>query len=79
MAANNEIILEPLFIMQKIHKGFNPVSGDWKYVQINPTAQVLGETNGTGSEKVEYCIGCHLAREQNDHLFYLPEKNRVIQ
>ncbi|MGI9319566.1 MAG: cytochrome P460 family protein, partial [bacterium] len=77
VAANNEVILGPLFIMQKMQSGFNPVSGDWKYVQINPTGEFLGETNGTGSEKVEYCIGCHLTREEHDHLFFLPEEYRV--
>ena len=77
VASNNEVILGPLFIMEKMQKGFNPVSGDWKYIQINPTGEVVGETNGPGSEKVEYCIACHLTREQYDHLFFLPEKNRI--
>ena len=77
VAGNNEIILGPLFIMEKMQPGFNPVSGDWKYIQINPTGEVLGETKGAGDEKVEYCIACHLTREQYDHLFFMPEKNRV--
>ena len=77
VAANNEIILGPLFIMEKMQPGFNPVGGDWKYIQINPTGEVLGETNGPGSDRVEYCIACHLTREQYDHLFFMPEKSRV--
>ena len=78
VASNHEVILGPLFIMEKMQKGFNPVSGDWKYIQINPTGEVVGETNGPGSEKVEYCVACHLTREQFDHLFFLPEKYRVM-
>ncbi len=77
IAGNQEIILGPLFIMQKMEEGFHPVSGDWKYIQIQPTGEMLGETNGLNSEKVEYCIGCHLTREASDHLFFLPEEYRI--
>lgn len=71
------ILLGPLFIMVKMDEGFNPVSGDWKYMQIHADGRVLGETNGQGSAQVEYCIPCHLAVEHQDHLYFIPEQYRI--
>lgn len=77
MTQSREILLGPLFVMEKMEEGFNPISGDWKYIQIQPDGTLLGETNGTGSGSVRYCIGCHSAVAQQDHLFYIPRPYRV--
>ncbi len=74
---SREIVLGPLFVMQKMSAGFNEVSGNWKYLQIQPDGTLLGETNGTGSQRVEYCAPCHLARESFDHLYFIPRENRI--
>ena len=66
------ILLGPLFVMEKMAPGFNPVSGDWRYSLITADGRLAGETHGVGSERVHYCIGCHLAREQHDHLYFVP-------
>jgi hypothetical protein len=66
------ILLGNLFLMEKMPQGFNPVSGNWKYTLVRPDGSVFGETNGPGSKRVEYCITCHLSREQQDHLYFLP-------
>jgi hypothetical protein len=71
------ILLGPLFLMEKMPEGFNYVSGDWKYSQIQPDGTIFGETNGIGSQKVQYCISCHLAVEDQDHLYFVPEQYRV--
>jgi hypothetical protein len=55
---------------------FNPVSADWRYTLIRPDGRVLGTTNGEGSASVYYCISCHLAREANDHLYFVPPHAR---
>lgn len=73
---SRQISLGPLFIMRKMKKGFNPVSGDWQYIEIEPDGRMLGMTNGEGADSVEYCIGCHLAREKFDHLYFIPEEYR---
>ena len=78
VATNQSVILGPLFIMKKMPKGFNELTNNWKYIQVQPTGIVLGETNGENSHRVEYCIGCHLARETYDHLFFIPEEARVL-
>ncbi len=71
-----EMLLGPLFIMEKMPQGFNHVSGDWKYTMVKPNGTLFGETNGPGAESVEYCITCHLARERYDHLYFIPEERR---
>ena len=69
----------PLFIMEKMEPGFNYVSGDWRYTMIMPDGEVFGVTKGMNSERVHYCIGCHLAQEDKDHLFFVPKAYRVRQ
>jgi hypothetical protein len=71
------IVLGPLFIAEKMPPGFNDVTGDWKYTEILPDGTLLGETNGEGAERVEYCIACHLAAEKQDHLYFIPKKYRI--
>ncbi len=71
------ILLGPLFLMEKMPNGFNYVSGDWKYSLIQPNGTLFGETNGPGSERVEYCISCHLAVEGQDHLYFVPRAYRA--
>lgn len=76
VTGTHEILLGSLVLMIKMPAGFNYVSGDWKYVQIQPDGTLFGETNGIGAARVEYCIGCHLARENQDHLFFVPPEYR---
>ena len=71
-----EILIGPLFIMEKMPQGFNYVSGDWKYTMVKPNGTLFGETNGPGADRVEYCITCHLARERYDHLYFMPKDYR---
>jgi len=67
----------PLFIMEKMAQGFNDASGDWRYTMIMPDGTIYGTTKGESAERVKYCIGCHLTRERNDHLYFVPQKFRV--
>jgi hypothetical protein len=66
-----------LFVMEKMPEGFNYVSGDWRYAMIMPDGVLFGETHGEDSERVDYCIGCHLAVERQDHLYFVPRDFRV--
>ena len=67
----------PLFLMEKMPAGFKYVTGDWRYSMIMADGTLFGETQGEDSERVEYCIGCHLAVEHQDHLFFVPKDYRV--
>lgn len=73
------IVLGPLFIMEKMSAGFNYVTHDWRFTQILPDDTLLGETNGHGAERVEYCIPCHIAAEKHDYLFFVPQEYRIEQ
>ena len=70
------ILLGPLFLMEKMPAGFNYVSGDWKYTLLRADGTVLGETNGPGGKRVEYCLTCHLFRAEQDHLYFVPKAYR---
>ena len=67
----------PMFLMEKMAPGFSNATGDWRYTMIMPDGSLFGVTKGKNSERVEYCIGCHLARERFDHLYYPPRKFRA--
>ena len=69
---SDQILLGPMFIMQKMQKGFNRITRDWKYIQIQPNGKLLGQTNGPEAKKVEYCIGCHSVMEHQDNLYFVP-------
>tara|TARA_Y100000588_G_scaffold26608_1_gene26161 strand:- start:879 stop:1232 length:354 start_codon:yes stop_codon:yes gene_type:complete len=66
-----------LFVMEKMAKGFSYVSDDWRYAMIMPDGSLFGETNGENAGRVEFCIGCHLAQEKQDHLYFVPKKYRI--
>ncbi|MCR9212674.1 MAG: cytochrome P460 family protein [Proteobacteria bacterium] len=70
-------VVGPLFLMEKMAAGFNADSMNWKYTLILPNGQVVGTTNGKGSDAVKFCYECHLAAEDTDSLFFLPEDLRV--
>lgn len=75
--ASGEVVLGPLLTMEKMAQGFNYVSGDWKYTYIQPDGSIFGETNGANAQRVEFCMACHLVREQYDHLYFVPERYRI--
>ena len=67
----------PMFVMEKMARGFNYVSGDWRYSVIAADGHVLGATKGANAAQVDYCVACHLAREAYDHLYFPPAEYRV--
>jgi len=73
---SNKIHPGALLLMEKMPADFNYVSGDWRYTMIMPDGSIFGTTNGDGSEKVKFCISCHLAVEKQDHLYFPPKKFR---
>jgi hypothetical protein len=75
---SGELYAGPLFLMEKMSKGFKPEFGDWKYVMYLPDGSFIGETNGEGDENVEYCGACHAqVGEKQDHMFFLPGNYRI--
>jgi len=76
---SGEILLGPLFLMEKMSAGFSPVTGEWRYSEVTPDGNLIGRTGGPDAQRVEYCISCHLARESFDHLYFVPEDRRIPQ
>ena len=66
----------PLFLMEKMRRGWNKASADWKYTLIMPTGAVIGTTKGKGDAAVKFCASCHQAAGKSQ-MFYLPEKYRA--
>jgi hypothetical protein len=78
VSRDGDVVTGPLALMEKMPPGFNPRSRDWRYTMIMPDGTVFGTTNGEGSERVAFCIDCHVAAgDDMDHLFYVPERYRV--
>jgi hypothetical protein len=74
-APNGRLSAGPLFIMEKMGKGFNKASGNWKYSMVMPNGAVFGTTGGKGSNNVKFCYECHIAADV-DSMFFLPEEAR---
>ena len=75
---NGQVSVGPLFIMEKMQAGFNEDSGDWRYTMVMPNGSTFGTTNGAGSAKVEFCIGCHISvTPEQDSVLLLPEEVRI--
>ncbi len=78
VTARGDVFSGPLFLMEKMPAGFDPKSRDWRYSMIMPDGSLFGTTKGEGSKRVEFCITCHeTAGAENDHLFFVPEEQRV--
>ena len=78
LVASGEIVLGPLYIMEKMQAGFNEVSGDWRYGYTQPDGKPFGKTRGVHAARVAYCVVCHLAVENRDHLYFVPQRFRAI-
>ncbi|MDJ0949398.1 MAG: cytochrome P460 family protein [Alphaproteobacteria bacterium] len=74
---DGRLAVGPLFVMEKMGKGFNKESRDWRYSMIMPDGSVFGTTGGAGASKVKFCYECHNAMgEESDSLTFLPEEYR---
>ena len=69
----------PLFLMEKMANGFNKESQDWRYSMILPSGAVVGTTGGKGSDNMTFCHECHVAMEDQDSMWFLPDEFRASQ
>ncbi len=79
VTSDSQVYPGALFLMEKMTRGFNKPSGDWRYTMVLPDGSVFGMTNGENSENVEFCIGCHAAKASFDHIFFIPEDHRATK
>ena len=66
----------PLFIMEKMTKGWNKATSDWRYAMIMPGGKLFGITGGMNSGGMKFCHDCHESGEDNDFMMFLPEDAR---
>lgn len=52
----------PLFMMEKMPKGFDADHGDWKFVALSSTGDLVAQG------KIDSCVGCH-DDAPHDHVF----------
>lgn len=74
---SGKVAVGPLFVMEKMGKGWRKSTGDWRYTMIMPNGSVAGRTGMKGMS-MKFCAECHssVAPDQ-DHIMFLPEENRV--
>ena len=73
---DGRVSVGPLFVMEKMGKGWRKSTGDWRYTMIMPNGKVAGQT-GTKGMNMKFCAECHssVAPEQ-DNVMFLPEEFR---
>jgi hypothetical protein len=66
----------PLFLMEKMVKGWNEGSADWRYAMIMPNGSTFGATKGQNSAGMGFCVECHAGSKDNDYMMFMPEEFR---
>lgn len=74
--ANGTVALGPLFLMEKMTRGFNKATADWRYAMVMPNGTLFGITGGKNAAGLKFCHDCHIAAEDNDMMLFLPEEYR---
>ena len=76
---DGKVSVGPLFLMEKMASGFNKASQDWRYTLILPSGATVGTTGGAGSDSMTFCHECHVAMEDQDSMWFLPDEFRASQ
>ncbi len=71
-----KVALGPLFIMEKMTRGFNAETSNWRYAMVMPGGKLFGLTGGKNSAGLKFCHDCHVGGEDNDFMLFLPEEVR---
>jgi len=66
-----------MFGMEKLPEGTSPKTADWRYFMVIPDGSIYGDTTGDNPDLMTYCHECHLAVEDRDFTFFVPEEYRV--
>ncbi len=77
ITADGKTFMGAMFVMEKLAKGTNPKTADWRYIMIIPDGSVYGDTLGSEPDQVQYCHTCHKAKAKTDYIFFVPEDYRV--
>jgi len=53
--ASGKAVPAPLYIMEKMPRGWNPSTADWRYAMILPGGRTWGMTKGVNSAGMRFC------------------------
>jgi hypothetical protein len=76
VSPDGESALGPLFLMEKMTRGWNSDTADWRYAMINADGSTFGITGGQNSDGMMFCHECHTAGQDSDYMLFLPEEFR---
>ncbi len=76
VSGNGQASIGPLFIMEKMTRGFSKETADWRYATIMPGGATMGITGGVNSAGMGFCHECHEGASDADYLFFLPDDVR---
>ncbi len=76
VGGDGKVTLGPLFLMEKMTRGFDKAGGDWRYAMVMPGGKLFGLTKGVNSTGMKFCNECHAGAEDADYMLYLPEEAR---
>jgi hypothetical protein len=74
--ADGEASLGPLFLMEKMTRGWNADTADWRYAMVNADGSTFGVTGGQNSDGMMFCHECHAAGQDSDYMLFMPEAFR---
>jgi len=77
VSAAGQASIGPLFIMEKMTRGFNAETNDWRYAMVMPGGTTVGLTGGRNSAAMAFCHDCHITGEEADYMLFLPEEVRA--
>ncbi len=77
---DGDIITGPFFLMEKMPVGWNPETGDWRYLEYKADGSLTGMKKGIRADMVRYCATCHARMgKKQDYLFFMPKEVRVVE
>lgn len=74
---DGRVALGPLFLMEKMDKGFAPDGGDWRFTLIDGDGRLGGETGTSTASRIGYCLECHKQAARADYRLFVPEPWRA--
>jgi hypothetical protein len=76
VASDGEASLGPLFLMEKMTRGWSADTADWRYAMVNADGSTFGVTGGQNSDGMMFCHECHAAGQDSDYMLFMPEAFR---
>ena len=78
VTGRGQVMTGPLFMMEKMPKGFPSLAGTWRFMMLRPDGTTVGLTGGVNEKAVRFCAECHVkAGKEQDYLYFMPDEARL--